>query len=100
MKGLLLDEKANNKKKDFQTFHFLCSSSFISMITTNWEQKKKNQERFIKVHLGKTAFSSEEPLGHSKLWQPFKRLAQTLGANLALFVQGGIKSTITLADIT
>lgn len=38
-----------------------------------------------------TAFSSEEPLGHSNFWHPFKHLAQTLGANLAPFVQGGIK---------
>lgn len=34
------------------------------------------------------AFSSEEPLGHSTFWHPFKHLAQTLGANLAPFCPG------------
>lgn len=39
-----------------------------------------------------TAFSSDgNPLGHSTFWQTFKRLAGTLGANLAQLVQGGIK---------
>lgn len=99
MKGLLIDKDPNVKNKGqqsrIQTPQCLLLSVYLTdnndksvvtaLMRTNFKLELCSRRK------AQAAFSSGGALGHSTFWHTVQLLAQTLGANLAPLVQGGIK---------